>query len=180
MKKMLFVCAIFLLVSSSALMAQGEGAERPEPNLDAVVEHLGLTDVQLDCLDANRDDFHDAVEPSRQQLRDLKRQFRQTAQEGGDTTSIQSQIDAVKAVADGLRSDYVGSAQACIGGQTAALNELIAAETLMMEVRQAAGLLLIESTNAGPVGRGRKDGRRGPSGPGGQGGPGGPPQQPAQ
>jgi hypothetical protein len=168
MTKTLFVCALCLLVANVSLIAQAGDRERPEPTYDAVVEYLGITADQLECLDANRDNFLDAVEPSQQQLRDLKRQFRQAARDGADTTSIQSQIDAVEAVISGIRSDYTGSAQACIGGQTAALAELIAAETLMVEVGQAARLMLLQPTSERP--EGRRGGRRSRRGPGPQGG----------
>ncbi len=166
------VCFVLVLATSTFAVAQIGDGERPEPTYDELVAHLGLSEAQLDQLDANKDDFLDAAAPLQQQIRDLKRQLRQAAQNGEDTTAIQGQIDAVKASIESTRATHVSIAQGILEpGQSAGLGELVAAETLMTEVRQGIGLLLMNATDERAQG-GRRRGRGGPGG-GGSRGPGG-------
>ncbi len=165
------VCCVLALAMSTLLVAQNGPGDRPEPTRDELVAHLNLSAQQLADLDANKDDFLDAVAPLQQQLRDLKRQLRQASRDGADTTSLQGQIEAVKASVDGQRATFTKIAQGFGQGaeQQTRLGELVGAESLMTEVRQAMGLLLVTASGEGPggPGNGPRRGRKGPGGPGG-------------
>lgn len=141
MKKITFTLVLTLL-SSGALLAQ---TERPERNYDELMAHLNLDDAGLACLQANKVSFRETASPTAQELRDLQRQLRQATRDGADTTALQADIDAAKATLAGMKATAIVAAQGCVS-DSAALAELVAAETLMREVRQAGSLLLIEST----------------------------------
>lgn len=162
MKKLAVVTAL-ALSSGLWLAAQSADTQRREPSYDDLIAYLKLTDAQLACLKSNQEAFRNAVSADVQKLRDLEKQLREALRSGSDTAAIQSQIDAVRSSIQATRSSYVSSAQACVGG-AAALKELIAAESLMREVHQAIALLLIQPTDARPLG---------PFGPGGPGPAGG-------
>ncbi len=188
MRKIIHSTLLAVALSAVALAQPGPG-ERPEPNLDAVITHLGLGDSQVACLEANREAFRDAATPFAQQLRELQRSLRQAARNEEDTTAIQAEIDGVRSSIEAVKASHVATAQSCLdSSQSAALAELVAAETLQQEVRQSIGLLLVESTSegkgaaAGGPRRGRQGqrqgGQRGGQGGGQRGGQGGgrPPQ----
>lgn len=138
---------ILVLVGGALLIAQIGDGQRPEPNYDEAIAHLSLNDSNLACLEANKDAFREAVGPSAEQLRDLQRQLRQAARNGEDTTAFQSEMDAVRSSIQSIRTTFVSSAQGCLDtNQQTQMNDLIAAETLLNEVRQSVGLLLMEST----------------------------------
>ncbi len=153
-----FACSLF-----------GQDRERPAPNYDEIVEHLGLSAGQVSCLEANTDAFREVASPHLEELRGLYREFRQTARDGGDTSEIQAEIEAARSAVAAIRSNHVVTASACIDpGQAAALAEVAAAETLQNEVRQAIGLLLFEATEENPrqddANARRPNNRRGPRG----------------
>lgn len=160
--KRLVVCSFLVFVWSALLVAQPAERQRPEPNYDDLIAYLKLTDSQVACLEANKDAFRSAAAPSIEQLRDLQKQLRQVARQGTDTAAIASQIDSVRASIQGTRATYVTAAQNCVGGASA-VSDLVAAEALMKEVRQAIGLLLLQPTEERPRGAwpGRGWGRRG-------------------
>lgn len=135
---------IITLVSAGALSAQIE-RQRPEPNYEELMAHLGIDEAGIACLQANKEAFRETASPTGQELRDLQRQLRQATRDGADTTAIQADIDAAKSTLAGLKTTAVAAAQGCVA-DSAALAELVAAETLMNEVRQAGSLLLLEST----------------------------------
>ena len=92
-------------------------------------------------------------------------QIREARRSGADTTSIESQIADVRSNLQAIRSQYSEVAQAC--ADPSAIGELVAAEALMDEVRQAVSLLAVESTRETPEGFGSGGRRgRGPGGPG--------------
>jgi hypothetical protein len=165
-KKVVVACGFVVLVGGTLLVAQWGQRQRPQPNHDALVAYLGLNETQVSCLQTNRAGFRNAVSPLQQQLGDLMKQMRQAARDGADTSSIKSQIDLVHSSIQSLRSQYVSSAQACVAGNPK-LGNLIAAASLMNEVRQAMGLLLVEPTGGPGLGFGGNRfpaGRRGPGG----------------
>jgi len=144
-----------LLVLSAGLWLGAQTAEnpRPEPNYADLIAYLKLTDAQVACLKSNQEAFHNAIASDVEKLRDLEKQLRDAVRSGGDTAALRAQMDAVRSSIQAKRSSHVSSAQACVGG-AAALKELIAAESLMREVHQAIGLLLIQPTETRPVGPG--------------------------
>ena len=162
MKKISLILLVALAMTG-ALSAQTE-RERPEPNYEELMAHLNIDEAAIACLQANKEAFRETASPTGEQLRDLQRQLRQATRDGADTTAIQADIDAAKATLAGLKTTAVAAAQGCVA-DSAALAELVAAETLMTEVRQAGSLLLLESTeerNPDPnVGRGRRGGPQG-------------------
>lgn len=185
MRKLIHSTLLAAALSAVALAQPGPG-ERPEPNLDAVITHLGLGDSQVACLEANHEAFRDAAAPFAEQLRELQRSLRQAARNEEDTTAIQAEINGVRSSIEAVKASHVATAQSCLdSSQSAALAELVAAETLQQEVRQSIGLLLVESTSerkGGPAAGGprrsrqgqRQGGQRGGQGGGQRGG--GPPQ----
>ncbi len=156
MKKI--VLTLFAALASTGLLAAQTDVERPERNYDELMAHLNLDEAGIACLQANKEAFRESATPTVQELRDLQRQLRQATRDGSDTSAIEADIEAAKQTLAGLKSTAVAAAQGCVT-DSAALAELIAAETLMNEVRQAGSLLLLESTeerNPGPsVGRNR-------------------------
>ena len=150
-----------LLLSATFAFAQ---VERPEPTYDALRAFLG--DGSVDCLIDNKDAMQEAGAADVEALRDLQRTLRQTRRDGGDTTSIEAQIADARADLEAIRSQYSDLAQACV--DPGAVGQLVAAEALQDEVRQAVSLLAVESTRETPEGfDGAGRGRRG--GPGGRG-----------
>lgn len=150
MKGIIRIC-VLTIACGALLVAQVGDSQRPEPNYEEAIAHLGLSDGQIDCLESNRSALRDALAPSIEQLRDLQRQLREAARNGEDTTGIQAQIESVRSGAKIVKTGFVTTAQSCLdAGQFALLNELVAAETLMNEVRQGVGLLLLESTEEKP------------------------------
>jgi predicted RNase H-like nuclease (RuvC/YqgF family) len=160
--KKLVVRSVLPLFGGALLLAQADG--RPKPSSDELTAYLKLSSTQVACLESNRDKFRETIDPSMDQLRELTKQMRQEVRDGKDTAAIQKQIESLQASISKTRSSYVASAQACVGG-AAAVKELVAAETLMTEVRQAMGMLLLEPTDSGGGGRGTGMHRRGPRGP---------------
>lgn len=162
------------LVFSFGTMAMAQDTEEREgPNFDELAAFLNLSDSQLTCLEQNQEALRAAVGPSFEELRDLQRALRQARRNGEDTTALEGEIAAAREAISSTRSSFVVSAQACLtADQADELNELIAAETLMNEVRQAQRITLIEGTEENAVEgvRRRSNNRRGR----GQGGPGGP------
>ena len=160
MKKLAFSTLLALAITMVA-SAQFEG-ERPEPSFDAVIAHLALTDSQVVCLETNRDAAREAAEPFVDQLRELRRSLRDAGRNGEDTTAIQTEVDGVVASLQSVQEAHVASAQSCLdASQAAAYGELVAAADLRQEVRQAAGLLLIDgerNVNPGPAGPQRRRG----------------------
>ncbi len=162
MNKLAVVTAL-ALSSGLWLAAQTADTQRRGPSYDDLVAYLKLTDAQLACLKSNQEAFRNAVSPDLEKLRDLGKQLRDAVRSGADTTALRSQIEAVQAGIQNTRKSHVATAQACVGG-AAALKELIAAESLMREVHQAIGLLLIQPTDLpapgpggfGPGGHGRR------------------------
>lgn len=153
------VGSLLILVASPWLTAQTVDRERPAPSYDDLVAYLKLSDAQLACLKSNQEAFRNAASADMVKVRDLQKQLREAARSGADTTALRSQIDAVRASIQATRNSHVATAQACVGG-AAAVKELVAAEALMNEVRQAIGLLLIQPTESGGAGpRGRARGR---------------------
>jgi hypothetical protein len=153
------VCSLLILVATLWLPAQTVDRERPESNYDELVAYLKLSDAQVACLKANQNAFRNAVSADMQKLQDLQKQLREASRSGADTAALRSQIEAVRASIQATRNSHVTTAQSCVGG-AAAVNDLVAAETLMNEVRQAIGLLLIQPTETGLAGpRGRARGR---------------------
>ncbi|MBI1354719.1 MAG: hypothetical protein GC160_10255 [Acidobacteria bacterium] len=164
--KKIIICTVFALASSALLPAQTPG-ERPAPSYDELIAHLGLTDSQIACLEANKTAFRETAAPTVEELRSLQRQLRQATRDSADTSAIETDIAAAKATLEGAKTSAVAAAQSCLdASQASALAELVAAETLMREVREGQSLLLLESSGEGalPIGGGR-GGRRGP-GPG--------------
>lgn len=159
MRKLVAITCAALL-SGVALFAQTE-TEDPS-RFDDVAAHLGLTDSQLTCLEDNRDGFRTAASPIAEDLRAAQRALRTAARAGEDTAAAQAEVDALAAQLASLRTTYVGSAQGCLdSSQEALLGDLIAAETLMQEVRQGAGLLLLETTEGRTSGFGARPRSRG-------------------
>ncbi len=152
--------AACLLMTATFAFAQ---AERPAPTYDALRAFLG--DTAVDCLISNRDAMRDAAASDVEALRELQRTLRQTRRDGGDTTSIESQIAGVRSNLEATRGQYSELAQSC--ADPAAVGQLVAAEALLDEVRQAVGLLAVESTREVPEGFGGGDfGRSGGRGRG--------------
>jgi len=150
MKGIIRICAL-TIACGGLLVAQVEDGQRPEPNYEEAIAHLGLSDSQVDCLESNQSALREALAPSIEQLRDLQRQLREAARNGEDTTGIKAEIESVRSGAKIVKTGFVTTAQSCLdSGQFALLNELVAAETLMNEVRQGAGLLLLEPTEEKP------------------------------
>lgn len=154
---------LFAALASTGLLVAQSDVERPAPNYDELMAHLNIDEAAIACLQANKEAFRETASPTAEQLRDLQRQLRQATRDGADTAAIEADIEAAKQTLAGLKSTAVAAAQGCVT-DSAALAELVAAETLMNEVRQAGSLLLLESTeerNPGPsVGRGRRPGPR--------------------
>ena len=136
-----------LLLSASFAFAQ---TERTEPTYDALRAYLG--DTSVDCLIANRDAMREAASADLETLRTLQQTLRQTRRDGGDTTAIESEIGEVRTSLEATRSQYGELAQACVDPSSVA--DLVAAEALMDEVRQAVSLLAVESTREVPEGFG--------------------------
>lgn len=168
--KKIFLTGILALATAAMLPAQVDGdGERPEPNFDDVIAHLGLNESQVACLESNQDSFREAVAPLGEEGRDLRQQLRDATRAGEDTAAIQAQIDALKEQAAGVKASHVASAQGCLdASQSGALAELVAAETLANEIQQGKRLLLLEGTaeRSEGVSQGRNRSRRG----GGRGG----------
>lgn len=163
MKKITVLCLV-TLANVAFLLGQDAGTERPTPNIDEIVEFLALEPSQIDCLETNRAALADALSPTREQLRDLQAELRLTTRNGQDTTGIQAEIDSLKAAAESTKTTYTASAQACLtADQATAVGALVQAETLMNEVRQGKGLLLLEGTEEG-VGEGDRRRRGAPRG----------------
>ena len=168
--KTLTLASFFLLISTTLLSAQFAGGERPQPNHDELIAFLGLSGTQVDCLQSNQDALREALSPTKEQLRGLQRQLRQAARNGEDTAAIQAEIDSVRAAAAATKTSFVSTAQSCLNSdQNGQLSDLVAAETLINEVRQGIGLSLLQSTEEGaaPKAGGSKRGRRGPGRRGG-------------
>lgn len=171
--KKIVLTGILALASAALLPAQIEGGpgdrERPEPNFDDVIAHLGLTDAQVACLESNQESFREAAAPLVEEGRDLRGQLRTATRAGEDTAAIQAALASVGESLRAARSSHVASAQGCLdASQAGALAELVAAETLRTEVQQGARLLLLEGTEerlgAGQAGPGRRgNNRRGSS-----------------
>ena len=162
MHKLTMAAACMLLTATFAF-AQ---TERPEPTYDALRAFLG--DGSVDCLIDNKDAMQEAGAADVETLRGLQQTLRQTRRDGGDTTSTEAQIADVRANLEAIRSQYADLARACV--DPGAVGQLVAAEALQDEVRQAVGLLAVESTRETPegfdgAGRGNRGGRRG-GGPG--------------
>ncbi|MEZ5364653.1 MAG: hypothetical protein R2748_20535 [Bryobacterales bacterium] len=167
MRKLLtLTCAAML--AAGALLAQTEDMPDPSSRFDDIVAHLNLTDSQVTCLQDNVSALRDAAAPTVDELRTAQRALRDATRNGEDTSSQQAAVDALVAQLSSLRTTYIASAKGCLDStQQAQLGELVAAETLMKEVREGIGLLLLESTeeHTGGFGGGRP-------GPGGGRGPG--------
>lgn len=128
-------------------MAQTEPETDDSTRYDDIAAHLNLTEFQIMCLEANHDGFRDAASPNAEELRAAQRTLRTAARNGEDTTAIQAEVDVLVAQINSIRTTYVISGQSCLDSiQKTQLGELVAAETLMQEVRQGVGLLLLEST----------------------------------
>ena len=161
--KTLLALTCSLLLSGGVLFAQDNGTNDDSTRYDDVAAHLGLSDSQLACLDANKDAFREAAWPTAEELRAAQRALRSAALDGEDTTALQAEVDALAAQLASLRTTYVASAGGCLdSAQQTQLGDLIAAETLVQEVRQGIGLLLLESTEERTSGfAGRQRQRRG-------------------
>ena len=141
------VFGLLALMCVTLVVAQSDETESDGPNYDELTTYLNLTETQVSCLETNRSSFRDAVATDVEQLRDLQRQLRQAIRNGEDTTSIQSEIDALQASIQSVRTTFIASAAGCLdGNQQAQISELVQAETLLNEVRQGIGLLLLQST----------------------------------
>ncbi len=157
----LMTAAACMLLTATFAFAQ---IDRPEPTYDALRAFVG--DTSVDCLIANRTAMRDAGAADVETLRGLQQTLRQTKRAGGDTTSIEAQIEEVHTRLEALRAQYAELAQACV--DPALTSQLVAAEALMDEVRQAVSLLAVESTRETPDGFGDSGprsggpGRRGP------------------
>lgn len=149
----LAVVTVLALASGLWLAAQTADTQRREPSYDELVAYLKLSDAQLACLKSNQQAFRTAVSADMEKLRDLGKQLRDAVRAGADTAAIRSEMDKVRSSIQATRNSHVATAQACVGG-AAALKELIAAESLMREVHQAIGLLLIQPTESHPFGAG--------------------------
>jgi|GEM_PF-2499330 len=169
--KKIVLTGILALATAALLPAQVDGdRERPEPNLDDVIAHLGLTETQVACLESNQESARESAAPFVEEGRDLRSQLRAATRAGEDTAAIQAALAAVGESLQAVRSSHVATAQSCLdAGQAGALAELVAAETLRSEVQQGTRLLLIEPTEersgAGQAGPSRRNnGRRGGGG----------------
>ena len=165
--KNLATYSLLILLCSTLLAAQPFDRQPPEPNYDQLIALFGEGNIDMDCLKANREAFQGNVSQHQEQLRDLQQQMREAIRNGGDTAAIHSQIESVRSLIADIRANHVAQAQACVSGP--ALANLVAAEKLMNEVRQAIGLMLIQPTETGPrdgfelgMGRGPRGPRRGP------------------
>lgn len=159
------ICSLVVLICGTFLFAQPVERQRSAPTPDALIAYLGLNETQVACLRTNMEGFRIAVSDPQKQLWELQKQLREAARSGEDTTAIRSQIDSVRSSIQSLRDQHVSTAQLCVAGNPK-LADLIAAEKLMNEVRQAIGLLLLQPTEIGGPGFGgnRPRGPRGPMG----------------
>ena len=149
----LFKVSLLTSICAGIVVAQTDSGGRSGPGNDDLIAHLNLTDTQVTCLDTNKTAFRSAVASSLEQLRDLQRQLREAAGAGQDTTSIQSQIDSLRASIQSTQTTYISSARGCLtSAQQTQINQLVQAETLLQEVRQGIGLLLLQSTEERPDG----------------------------
>lgn len=167
--KKTWIALVLAAATALVVVAQERTRQRPEPTFDELTAYLTLNEAQLGCLQDNKDGLHEALAPSMEQMRDLVRQAREARRNGGDTAALQTQIQDLRTSTGETRTSFVNSAQGCLNpDQVAAVGNLIAAEALMHEVRQGAGLLLLEPTS-GPgrsfFGRGGAQGaqKRGPN-----------------
>ena len=159
MRKLLTIASA-LLISASMLAAQSE--PDPASRFDDLAAYMNLTDSQLTCLKDNRAAFRDAAAPLAEELRAAQRKLRLATRKGEDTAAAKAEVDALVEQLESLRTTYVSSAAGCLdGAQQAQLAELEAAETLMREVKQGLGLLILEPTEERT--RGLNARRRGPA-----------------
>ena len=159
MRKFTLATASMLLAASFALAQD----ERPEPTYDALRAFFG--DASVECLITNKDAMRDAGAADFENLRELQRTLRQTRRDGGDASAVETQIEGAKANLAVIKSQYSELAQACV--DPGAVQQLVAAEALQDEVRQAVALLAVESTREAPEGfEGQRRSRRGGRGPG--------------
>ena len=70
--KKVALCSLLVLMAGTLGMAQNGDRDRPEPNNDEVIAYLNLGDADIACLEANKTAYQDAVEPAREQLRELQ------------------------------------------------------------------------------------------------------------
>lgn len=171
MRKILtLTCAAML--AAGALLAQSDTTtDTSSSRFDDIVAHLNLTDSQLTCLQDNVTAMRDAAAPTVDELRTAQQALRTAARNGEDTTSQQAAVDALVAQLSSLRTTYIASAKGCLDStQQSQLGELVAAETLMQEVREGIGLLLLESTEEHTGGFGGGHGGGGDAGGRGRGG----------
>ena len=143
----------------------GGDRERPERTYDAL--RAFTDDATVDCLVQNKEALATANEGDQESLRRLMRSLRETRRDGGDTSELQSQVEAARGSMQARRETYSASAQSCFADSTQ-LQALVDAESLQDEVREAVGLLAVESTRERPEGprgfpgRGRGPRRGGP------------------
>lgn len=169
--KKIIIGALLATACSALLVAQFGGRQRGEPSNDEITAFLALTESQTACLQANRDALKEAMAPHFETMRDLQMKLRQANRDGADTTSLKTQIETERGNAKATHASFVATAQGCVDStQAAKIAELVAAESLMREVRQGVGLLLLTPSDGPGIGG---FGSHGP-GPGGRRGPGDP------
>jgi hypothetical protein len=177
--KKIIIGALLATACSALLIAQFGGRQRGEPSNEEITAFLGLNETQIACLQANRDALKEAMTPHFETMRGLQVQLRQANRDGADTAAIQAQIDTERENAKATHASFVATAQGCVdSAQAAKIGELVAAEALLREVRQGAGLLLLTPTDmpgfggpgpgfggrGGPGHPGMGGGKRGPRG----------------
>lgn len=163
------VIAMALAFSLTTLASAQDPEERAARSPDELIAFLSLTDSNIACLDMNQDALREALKPSVEKLRELHRDLRQARRNEADTTTIEAAIAATQEEIASTRSSYSASAQACLTTeQRTALNQLIAAETLMNEVHQGLRYgLFVGTEEHGGGARTGAVGRRGRAGRGG-------------
>jgi hypothetical protein len=138
---------VLAFVCAGIVAAQTDSGNRTGPSNEDLISHLSLTETQVSCLETNKTAFRNAASSSLEQLRDLQRQLREAARAGEDTAGIQSQIDSLRTSIQSTQTTYISSARGCLtSAQQTKVSELVQAETLLHEVRQGIGLLLLQST----------------------------------